>query len=66
MARYTSHSSFASILSEGGYDLPAYESLESIPADEWNQHICQHTEFKSWDEMQQAAGQEWAKQKLGF
>lgn len=39
------------------------EEFKAFPDDQWELHVRAHTAFSSWEEMQQAAGQEWFARK---
>lgn len=39
------------------------EEFKAFPDNDWEVHVRAHTAFSSWEEMQQAAGQEWFARK---
>ena len=55
MHRYTKASSFDEFLKLGGFDIHSEEDFKSIPDDVFNRHVKAFSSFSSWEEMQNAA-----------
>ncbi|WP_246029136.1 hypothetical protein [Paenibacillus humicus] len=66
MIEHTNFSSFEELLEAGGFEVNSAEDFEAIPDDVFDQHIGKHTQFDSWENMQDSAVQEYAAKKLGF
>lgn len=66
MQRHSSHADFESLLKAGGYEVNSQEDFEAIPDEEWEEHIRRHTQFSSWQEMQETAAGAWMTKKLGL
>lgn len=61
MHRNTRFPSMQAMIDEAGI-----EDGDDIQKPEWSSFVAHHTKFSSWHEMKSAAGQEWAKKRLGF
>ena len=66
MRRYTDFKSIEEML--GGFSTPitSSEDFERISDTDWNVYVTDKTRFKSWDEMQSKAGQEYAERRLNI
>jgi hypothetical protein len=49
-----------------GFSFRTEQEVEAIPSPEWEAFIKGHTRFRSWQEMLQTAGDEYAARKLGL
>jgi hypothetical protein len=66
MRRYTNFKSIEEMLVGFGAPITSTEEFERIPDAEWDVYVSAKTRFKSWDEMQFQAGQEYAERRLNF
>jgi hypothetical protein len=66
MRKYTSVSNFDEFLTAGGFEVNSEEDFEAIPDDDMDNYVRKSTEFSSWQEMLNTAGEEYALKKLGF
>ncbi len=64
MLRNTEFSSVDSMFEESGFRVESSEDFAAIPEEEWAVFIRERTRFASWDEMKNAAAQEWAMRRL--
>lgn len=62
MAKHTRFPTFEALCAAAG--IHTAEEFEACPDDQWETHIRASTPFRSWEEMQQAAGQEWMLRRL--
>ena len=63
------HSRFSSadeLFTASGFKVESQEDFEKIPDLEWDAFISNSTTFRSWKEMLNAAGADYAKKQLGF
>jgi hypothetical protein len=47
-------------------DASGIENPEDLSGEEWTAFVAAHSQFRSWEHMQQEAVGEWAGRKLGF
>ncbi len=66
MLRHTDFPSIDAMLKASGFKVDTAEDFEAIPDDPWDAFIRERTRFTSWDEMKNAAGQEWATRQMGL
>jgi len=66
ISRHTSFSSVDEMFKASGFEIESQEDLAAIPDAEWDNYIRSVSSFDSWQNMLGAAGQEWAKRKLGL
>lgn len=66
LRQYTDFESLEDMFQASGFVVESREDFKKIPEDQWDQFIRSRTQFSSWREMQDAAGVEWTKRKLGF
>lgn len=64
MLRNTEFPSVKSMLEGSGYKIESNEELANIPEEDWDTFIRSCTRFASWDEMKNAAAQEWVGRTL--
>lgn len=64
MLRNTEFPSLDSMFEESGFTIKSSEDLAAIPDEEWEGFIQVRTRFTSWDEMKNAAAEEWAMRRL--
>lgn len=57
--RTTNFESIGELLASSGFDTSTQTAFEAIPEQDWDQFIEDESEFSSWQEMLQAAGQAW-------
>ena len=62
----TDFSSISEMIAASGFSVQTSEDFANIPDDEWDNHVCQHSRFTSWDEMKGAAAKLWVSRKLGL
>lgn len=61
MGSHTSFSTFEEMCESAG--ITTAEEFKAFPDEQWEQHVRAHTQFESWEQMQQVAGQAWFKRK---
>lgn len=66
ISQHTSFSSADEMFKESGFKTETQEDFAAIPDIEWNNYIRSVSSFDGWQSMLSAAGQEWAKRKLGL
>ena len=66
MRRYTDFKSIEEMLGAFGTPITSTEDFERIPGADWSVYVTEKTRFKSWDEMQSKAGQEYAERRLNL
>jgi hypothetical protein len=66
MRRYTDFKSIENLLGGFGKPITSTEDFQRIPVAEWNAYVTEKTRFKSWDEMQSKAGQEYVERRLNM
>ena len=66
LAAHTDCASLDELFQRGGFAVASPADFEQIPEDELDQVVAAHSQFKSWAELLQAAGQEWVRRQLGF
>ncbi len=64
MQSYTSFSSLAAFFHDSPWTVETREDFKSIPEDEFDQYVDEHTGFDDWETMLQAAGREWVTRQL--
>ena len=60
----TNVASFDALLEASGFKVESQADFEAIPDAEWEKVIRSQTSFSSWRQMQEKAGEEYAKKKL--
>lgn len=66
MLRFTQFSTMEEMFESSGFEITTQQDFENIPEDKWDIFIETHTQFVSWEEMKQAAANEWVRKKMGF
>lgn len=66
MRRYTDFKSIEEMLGGFGTPIETTEDFERIPDADWNVFVKEKTRFKSWEDMQSKAGQEYAERRLNL
>ena len=66
MTTHTNFKSFDELLNAGGFIVNSQEDFKAIPDDIFDEHIKKFTEFNSWQEMMQVAGQAYVISQLKF
>ena len=66
ISRHTSFSSVDEMFKASGFTIETQEDFAAIPDAEWDNYIRSVSSFENWQSMLGAAGQEWAKRKLGL
>ena len=66
VSQHTSFSSADEMFKASGFNTETQEEFGEIPDDDWDSYIRSISSFDCWQSMLAAAGQEWAKQKLGL
>ncbi len=66
LAGCTLFNSADELFEKSGFKVESQADFDAIPNDVWDEFIRGNTSFPSWKEMLQAAGANWAKEKLGF
>jgi len=64
MLRNSEFPSVDSMFEGSGFKVESSEDFAAIPDEEWDVFIQERTRFASWDEMKNAAAQEWAMRRL--
>ena len=64
MRQYTKVASFDALLEASGFKVESQADFEAISSAEWENVIRSQTSFSSWRQMQEKAGEEYAKKKL--
>lgn len=64
MRQHSHVPTFDALIKAGGFQVESSEDFAAIPDQEWEAVIRQHTDFGSWQEMLEKAGEEYAKQEL--
>ncbi|RJX20408.1 MAG: hypothetical protein C4575_06625 [Desulforudis sp.] len=64
MLRNTEFPSIETMLEASGYKIESNEDFADIPDEEWDAFIRERTRCASWDEMKNAAAQEWVARAL--
>lgn len=66
VSQYTSFSSVDEMFTASGFKIETQEDFAAVPDTEWDNYIRSISRFDGWQSMLGAAGQEWAKRKLGL
>jgi len=66
VSKHTRFANADDLFEASGFKVESQEDFEAIPDAEWDQFIRSVSSFSSWQEMLQAATEEWAAKKLGF
>lgn len=64
MGRHTQFASFEDLIEASGFKVESTEDFLAIPDEDWDRFIAANTSFRSWKEMQQAAGAAWLKRQI--
>lgn len=64
--QHTSFSTADEMFKASGFKIETQEDFAAIPDNDWDNHIRSISSFEGWQSMLGAAGQEWAKRKLGL
>lgn len=64
MQSYTSFNSLAAFFDDSPWTVETKEDFKSIPEDEFDRYVDEHTGFDDWETMLQAAGREWVTRQL--
>lgn len=64
MLRNTEFFSIASMFDESGFSVESSEAFAAISDEEWDVFIRGRTRFASWEQMKNAAAQDWAMRRL--
>lgn len=63
MIRYTQFATFKELLEAGKYNLKSLEDFNAILNKEFDELICETTQFRNWEGMQTSAVAEYTKSK---
>lgn len=66
MREHTDFTEIGELIKASGYEVNSAEDFKQIPDAEWDALIAARTRFRSWEEMQQQAGQEYVVRRLGL
>lgn len=66
MHKYTKYTDIYKFLNDGGFSCDNEQQFSSIKTDDLDKYVSTETSFSSWEEMKQAAGNIFAKRKLGI
>jgi hypothetical protein len=66
MRRYTDFKSFEEMLGGCGAPITSNEDFQRLLDAGWDAYVTKKTRFKSWDEMQSKAGQEYVERRLSM
>jgi hypothetical protein len=62
--RCSNYSSLSDLIDASGYSVESQEDFAAIPDEKWDGFIREKTSYQSWEEMLNAAGQEYMKKHL--
>ncbi len=62
----TKFSTIDELFEASGFEVGTQEDFVNIPDLEWDEHIRTHSSFENWQEMLNAASQEWVVSKLSL
>jgi hypothetical protein len=66
MRRYTDFKSIQEMFDSSGVKIESQQDFDGMPADTWDGLVSKRTRFKSWDEMQAKAGEEYIAGRLNL
>lgn len=66
VSRHTRFKSLDELFAASGFKVETQEDFAALPEKEWDQFIRSVSGFDSWQTLLGAAGEEWAKRKLGL
>ena len=66
MRRHTDAHDMDQFLENSPWDVESQADFEDIPELEFDQYVDQHSEFRTWEQMQGKAANEWTKRQLNF
>lgn len=66
VSRFTDYQSLDEMFNDSGFKIDSMEDFQSIPDELWNEFIRTHSQFNCWEEMRDAAMNEWTAKQLGF
>lgn len=66
VSRHTSFATLDEMFTASGFQVETQEDFAALPVNEWNEFIRSVSGFDGWQSMLGAAGQEWARRKLGL
>ncbi|MGV3518725.1 hypothetical protein [Luteitalea sp.] len=66
MREHTDFTEIGEFIEASGYEVNSTEDFKRIPDAEWDAHVAARTTFRSWEEMQRQAGQEYVARRLGL
>ena len=66
MRKHTRFSTFTEMLNASRWKGATADQFRAIPDAEWDAYVRQVTKFRSWSEMLNKAGEEYAARKLGL
>ena len=65
MKRYTPYSTKIELFEAGGFKFDSNEEFENLPEEKLDQHVSKSTNFNSWSEMLNKAGEHWLAKEIG-
>lgn len=66
MIHYTQQSTIDEFFKAGGFEFESEKEFENLSEDKLDQHVQSSTNFNSWREMLNKAGEHWMAKELGF
>ena len=66
MRRHTDAHDVDQFLENSPWNIESQADFEDIPEIELDQYVDQHSEFRTWEQMQSKAAQEWMERQLNF
>lgn len=64
MRNCSSFTSFDEMVDSSGFKVESKEDFKAIPDDEWDDFISKNTSYKTWEQMQQEAGEDYTQRLL--
>ena len=66
MIRYTDSENIEEFFENSSWDIESEEDFEAIPEVEMDQHVDDHSRFRTWEQMMSKGGEEYVTRQLGF
>jgi hypothetical protein len=66
MRRYTEFKTIDDMFAASPWTVESAEDFERVPEQEWNRYVSDKTKFKTWNDMQAKAGEEYLERRLNL
>lgn len=66
MQRHTDADDIEEFFERSQWNIDSNEDFEAIPEIELDRYVDQHSEFRTWEQMQTKAANEWTSRQLNF